>query len=103
MLFHNSSFLNVYSNNSTVQDLVDQLMIDTWNSSTMYNQYYNECQPAQCTYSYETRNDLVFIITTLIGLVGGLTTSLKIVIPRLVKLIRDFLLKRRQVDLSDAD
>ena len=98
-----SSFLNVYSNNSTVQDLVDQLMIDTWNSSTMYNQYYNECQPAQCTYSYETRNDLVFIITTLIGLVGGLTTSLKIVIPRLVKLIRDFLLKRRQVDLSVAD
>ena len=78
----------IYSKNSTVQDLVDQLMIDTWDSSIMYNRYYNECQPIQCTYSYKTRNDLILIITALVGLVGGLTTSLKIVVPRLVKMIR---------------
>ena len=57
-------------------------------SSIMYNRYYNECQPIQCTYSYKTRNDLILIITALVGLVGGLTTSLKIVVPRLVKMIR---------------
>jgi len=78
----------IYSKNSTVQDLVDQLMIDTWDSSIMYNRYYNECQPIQCTYSYKTRNDLILIITALVGLFGGLTTSLKIVVPRLVKMIR---------------
>jgi len=63
-------------------------MIDTWDSSIMYNRYYNECQPVQCTYSYKTRNDLILIITALVGLFGGLTTSLKIVVPRLVKMIR---------------
>jgi hypothetical protein len=54
----------------------------------MYESYYNECQPTQCTYRIETRNDLIYIVTTLFGIVGGLITVLKLVVPRLVKLVR---------------
>jgi hypothetical protein len=77
-----------YSINSTIKDLVGNLMIEQWNVSTMYERYYNECQPTQCTYRIETRNDLIYIVTTLFGIAGGLITVLKLVVPRLVKLVR---------------
>src|SRR5690606_29747981 len=57
----NSSSLSRYSVNSTIQDLLDQLMIEHWNSSLMYENYYTACHPVTCTYIYETRNDVIFI------------------------------------------
>jgi hypothetical protein len=63
-------------------------MIEKWNAPSIFERYYNECQPTNCTYSFEKRNDLIYIATTLFGIAGGLTTVLELVIPRLVKLIR---------------
>jgi hypothetical protein len=90
-----ASLPSVYDINSTIQDLVDNLMIEQWNPSTMYEQYYNECNATQCTYTLETRNDLIYIFTTLFGIAGGLTTVLKLVVPRLVKFITYYIQKRR--------
>ena len=72
-----------YKSTSTINDLLLQLMIEQWNLSTMYEGYYNECQPAQCVYRYETRNDAIYIVTTVIGLIGGLSTAMRIIIPLL--------------------
>jgi hypothetical protein len=82
-----SSLPSEYSENSTVKELVDKLMIEKWNLSLMYHTYYNQCQPMQCTYTIERRNDVIYIVTTLIGLVGGLMTILKLIVPRVVRLI----------------
>ena len=84
----NQSLSSQYSQNSTVQEILDKLMIEEWNASVFYDKYYDQCQPKQCSYSYQMRNDAIYIITTLIGLVGGLTTILKIVVPRLVNFLR---------------
>ncbi len=83
-----ASLLTRYSVNSTIQELVDDLMIEEWNNSTMYETYYNECQPTKCTYEIETRNDIIYIVTTLFGITGGLATALKLIVPRVVKLVR---------------
>jgi hypothetical protein len=84
----NSSLPSQYFINSTIEDLVDNLMVEQWNSSQFYNNYYNECQPAQCTYTHQAKNDIIYIVSTLIGLVGGLITVLRLVVPRLIKFIR---------------
>jgi hypothetical protein len=84
----NSSLSSQYFTNSTIKDLVDNLMVEEWTPSQMYDGYYNACQPAQCTYTHETRNDIIYIVTTLIGLLGGLITVLKLVVPLLVRLVR---------------
>jgi hypothetical protein len=84
----NSSLPSQYFINSTIENLVDHLMVEEWNSSQMYDGYYDTCQPAQCTYTHQGKNDIIYIVTTLIGLVGGLITVLKLVVPRLVKLVR---------------
>jgi hypothetical protein len=63
-------------------------MIEKWNVSPAYERYYNACHPTQCTYTFETRNDLIYIVTTLFGIAGGLITVLKLILPRLIKLFR---------------
>jgi hypothetical protein len=94
-----SSLPSQYFINSTIEELLDHLMVEQWNSSLMYDSYYNECQPTQCTYTYVTKNDIIYIVTTLVGLVGGLITVLKLVVPRLVKLFVRYILRQRRVTL----
>ncbi|CAF1203961.1 unnamed protein product [Adineta steineri] len=95
----NASSKTKYSVHSTVQHLLNQLMIEEWNANDKYENYYNKCQPIECSYSYKTRNGIVYIITALLGLVGGLITVLKIVVPNLVKFIR----RKKQPETSRND
>ncbi len=84
----NASLSSLYSVNSSVKELIDKLMIEQWNVSPLYERYYNECRPTQCTYKLETNNDIIYIVTTLFGVAGGLITVLQIILPRSVKLVR---------------
>lgn len=84
----NSSLLINFMENSTIQEITDQLMVEQWNSSIMYDNYYNQCQPSQCIYTYKTKNSAIYIVTTIIGLIGGLITCLRFVVPRLVMFVR---------------
>jgi hypothetical protein len=87
-----TSLPSQYCINSTIKQLLDNLMIEEWNGTWMYDRYYNECQPTQCTYTIKTKNAAVYIVTTVVGLVGGLITILKLIVPRVVKFVR----KKRQ-------
>ncbi|CAF1026860.1 unnamed protein product [Adineta steineri] len=81
------SLLDRFSENSTIEELINQLMVAEWNSSIIYENYYNECQPSQCTYTHQTKNSVIYIVTALVGLIGGLTTALELIVPRMVKFI----------------
>jgi hypothetical protein len=95
--FQVSSLMNVTSlnvslsiqffENSTIEDILNQLMVEEWNVSSMYDNYYSECQPSKCSYTRTAKNSAIYIVTTIIGLVGGLITVLKIVVPYLVEFI----------------
>ena len=93
----NPSLSSQYFVNSTIQDLINNLMVEQWTLSEKYDSYYNACQPSQCIYSYTAKTDIIYIVTTLIGLIGGLMTALKLVVPRLVKFFVYRILKRRNV------
>ncbi|CAF4308701.1 unnamed protein product [Adineta steineri] len=82
------SLSSQYSEDSTIEYLLNSLMIEEWNPIQIYDRYYNECQPIECTYTIKTRNSVIYIITTMFGIIGGLITVLKLVVPRLVKFIR---------------
>jgi hypothetical protein len=87
--------LSNYSIKSTIGELVENLMIEQWYAPTIFENYYNECQPIQCTFTFETNNDLIYIFTTLFGVAGGLVTVLNLVIPRLVNPIMYCIRKQR--------
>ncbi|CAF1538460.1 unnamed protein product [Didymodactylos carnosus] len=83
----NSSISSQYQRNTTIQELVDQLMIEQWSSATSYSSYYDKCHPTECTYSYVYSFDILYTISTLIALIGGLTKILRVIVPNLVALI----------------
>jgi hypothetical protein len=64
------------------------MMIERWNKTAIYYVYYQTCQPIQCLYIHETKYDMIYVITTLLSLTGGLITLLKLLIPCLVRIIR---------------
>jgi hypothetical protein len=95
-----SSLSSRYNINSTIKDLVGNLMIEQWNTSSSYERYYSECQPSQCTYTYEStgntddivytfepRKNIIHIVIILLAIIGGLTAVLQGVVPLLVRLI----------------
>ncbi|CAF4422763.1 unnamed protein product, partial [Adineta steineri] len=41
----NSSLSSRYNETSTIEELVNELMIENWNLSIIYESYYNGCQP----------------------------------------------------------
>ena len=82
-----SSLLSQYLPNTPIKTILDRLMVEQWNWSTTYKNYYEECQPYECTYTFEARNDFIYIITVIIGLIGGLVTVLKTIVPTVVKLM----------------
>ncbi|CAF1436927.1 unnamed protein product [Adineta ricciae] len=92
----NPSLPSSYSVKSTIQHLVDHFMIEQWYSSIIYEKYYNFCQPKQCIYTYKTKNSIIYIVTILFGLIGGLMTVLKLVVPLLVRFIAWIIVKRRR-------
>ncbi len=84
----NVSLPSVYFMNSTIRELLHNLMIEQWNVSPIFENYYNACHPIKCTYTLVTNNNLIYIFTTLFGIAGGLITALKFIVPKLVKLMR---------------
>ena len=82
----NTSSHSHFSTNATIKALLDELMVDDWYTNITYANYYAKCQPIKCTYTFEARNNMIYIMTTLISLIGGLMTVLKLICPRLVRL-----------------
>ena len=76
--------------------IIDALMVEEWYWTIEHDKYYDVCKPADCSYTVITRNNVITIVTTMVGLIGGLTTALRIVVPRLVLLTFKCIRRLRQ-------
>ncbi|CAF3883807.1 unnamed protein product, partial [Adineta steineri] len=71
---------NLNSPNETMGNIVNRLMVNTWQPNISFPLYYNQCAPLSCTAQYEDRDNLFLIITSIIGIFGGLSLGLKLII-----------------------
>jgi hypothetical protein len=78
---------SLYQVTTTLQEILSNLMIEQWNNQTFYQDYFNQCQPEECSATYVKQGNVLYIITTMTGLIGGLTKVYMFVIPLLVKII----------------
>ncbi|CAF0807515.1 unnamed protein product [Adineta steineri] len=76
-----------YQEKSSLLEIVSNLMVEKWNNQTFYDNYFNICQPSVCTATYVSQGNIVYIITTTIGLIGGLTKVYKFVVPIFIMII----------------
>jgi flagellar motor switch protein FliM len=86
-MIYNSSNTQ-YQITTKIKEIIEKLMIEQWNDQISFNAYYEQCNPSFCIYTYNKQGDMAYMITTTIGLIGGLTTILRIVIPLIVAFIR---------------
>ena len=75
----NSGFLT----NTTIHDLVSILFADstTWKVNASYSTFFARCQPAVCIYTLQTRNDALFVLTSILGFYGGLMKIFRYLVP----------------------
>jgi hypothetical protein len=92
----NDSNPSRYKKNSTVESILNQLMIEQWNNNINYEKYYNECSPSFCSYSYIEHNPALQVLTLLLGLYGGLTIIMNLVALLLVALCHKILIEYRR-------
>ena len=97
----NSSRPSRFQKDSIIDTLFSELFIEYWEQSLNYSSYFAGCRPNTCTYEIMRRNSVLESITTVLGLVGGLSVSLRILIPLFGALYRAFA-RRTQLTFSLA-
>ncbi|CAF1007699.1 unnamed protein product [Adineta steineri] len=93
-----------FSSTNTTDSIVQQMFVETCSSNVSYNQYFEQCKPDSCSVTLFESGSFIIVVTTILGLYGGLTTFLKLVIPFLVfstyKLLRKYK-QRAQVGVQN--
>ncbi len=57
--------------NLSMSELNDALFVETWQNKSNYTAYFEICHPLECRSTVRDRNNLLFILTTILGLYGG--------------------------------
>ncbi|CAF4068867.1 unnamed protein product [Adineta steineri] len=74
--------------NTSVSSIVEEMMIEQWNISLSFSNYYKACAPTYCTYTQITHAETFSeLLVTLISTVGGLVMALRLITFQLVKII----------------
>ena len=89
-----------FAMNASVSDLAGALFVEEWSSKVSYEKYFEGCSPDSCRYSYVDHANVLYTLTTLLGLYGGLQVVLSWFSAELVRTIRrvqNFFRDRRQI------
>ncbi|UJR17971.1 hypothetical protein I4U23_004870 [Adineta vaga] len=100
---YNFSPLNSTLNSpyETIQSITNNLMVNSWSVNVSFTSYYSTCAPHSCTFVYERRMSIFLVITTVIGIFGGLSLGLKILIIVTLPLIEKIMNSNHRVHPID--
>ena len=80
---------SLFQQNSTVESILGRIMIEHWKSNFSHRAYFDQCKPLYCSYFVNERRTVIFVLTQVIGLLGGLTLILTLIIPKMVHYVRN--------------
>ena len=98
-LVYNSS-LTTFDRNSSISTIIKNLLIEKWNPTYAYDDFYQLCSPSSCIYQERIHtNNVIGIVVILISMIGGLMISTHFITPYLVMFIINLisiLIRKRQ-------
>ncbi|UJR12711.1 hypothetical protein I4U23_016885 [Adineta vaga] len=71
---------NLSSSNEIIETMVNQLMVVEWLENVNFSSYYRKCAPRSCIIEYNARYSPMKIINIVIGILGGLSLGLQMLI-----------------------
>ena len=97
-----------FSVDTTIQKIIELLMVEKWESQSNYSAFYQQCKPTKCSHSIYSRAHSTLIVAMIISLFGGLSVALKMVSGILVRsyqVIRTHIqkLKQKQTNIAIVD
>ncbi len=82
-----SATMNRSSINTTIAELINNLFVEQWITTKNYSSYYRQCSPLICSYTYIQKFNVLYTVTFLIGLQGGLSIVLNWICPQIVRIV----------------
>lgn len=76
-----------FSPKASIGTIIGEL-VEVWGEDINYSQYYTQCSPNLCFYTFTAGNNALYALTTLIALLGGLSVLLRFIVPLVVHWIR---------------
>ncbi|CAF1199621.1 unnamed protein product [Adineta steineri] len=86
---------------ATVEHLLNELFIESWNEKRNFSAYFDICSPLSCTYTYDRRFNLLHIMVTIISVFGGVQMTVFFIAPFIVKIMRRCQKCKRQCNTTD--
>lgn len=83
-----------FTQNMTIETLLNSLLVEEWFTSLSAESYYTECAPRSCTYTVDVRNGILAIVTTIVALVGGLNVALRLLVPLMIQIVTKWMQRR---------
>lgn len=77
----NSSIPSRFLMNDSIDIIFNELMVEEWRIKGNFDGYYETCAPELCTYTYTERLNILYVVTRVVGLFGGLVVTLRLLIP----------------------
>jgi hypothetical protein len=98
-----SNLSSRYLPTTKLEEIISQLLIEEWIVNSDIDAHYGNCQPKVCTYTYITHFQGIYVITTVIGLFGGLSIILRLMIPLMIKILLQQIERRRQLRVEPGN
>ena len=92
-----------FSSTTKLEAIISRLLLEEWINTTSKSAHYQQCNPKICTYTYTARFETVYVITTVIGLFGGLFVILRLSIPFIIHFPFQQIMKRRTRPVEPID
>ncbi len=73
--------------NTTIAELINDLFIEEWKTTVNYTLYFEQYSPSSCSYTYIQQFNVLYIVSLLLGLQGGLAIVLQWICPKIVRII----------------
>ena len=92
-----------YSSATTIEIIANDLFLEQWLAEISFSAYYSTCAPLLCTYKITRYNNFLQILTTLLGVYGGLSVVLRLCVLHIVRFWRNYKVQRRtQLDTGKS-
>ncbi|CAF3835902.1 unnamed protein product [Rotaria sp. Silwood1] len=99
----NSSIQSKYSPKATFLDMFKGFFVEDWQISSDFEGYYNGCAPLICTYIYSQRMEILYVISVIVSVLGGLVVILRLLVPYTVLLLFRIIECRRNQHFDQQD
>jgi len=83
----NQTLSSRYYPSTSIETIFNEMMIEEWNFSYSIEKFYSKCKPSFCSFTYEKEINIVYIITIIVSLIGGINTILELISPFIIKMI----------------